>query len=156
MIKLLKKFFRKEKRIAFLDGDQPIPAILSAFDRYVKGTKTQTYLIRLQPAKHDEPKSLRNIDPDINKVYLQGYRTGKEATDKFIGQWIQKALTDGYTHITVVSSDYDFIDTFKMCAQLNDVEEITFRLIVSMHAEQIDKYKSKVTNVEIIDATKTK
>lgn len=154
MIKLLKKFFRKEKRIAFLDGDQPLAGMMRAYDLHVKGTNTETHLVRLLQ-DGNEPKCLRKIDPKINKMYLQGYRTGKEATDKFIGQWIQKALTEGFNHITVVSSDYDFIDTFKMCAQLNELDHITFRLIVSMNTQQIEKYKSKVTNVEIIDATKT-
>lgn len=34
------------KRIAFIDGDQPIEGILSAYNRYVANTNTETHVVR--------------------------------------------------------------------------------------------------------------
>ncbi len=153
MLKLLKNLFpRKVKRIAFLDGDQPIPGLLKAYDQHIKGTNTETHLVRWMQANHNEPSSLKAIDPNINKVYLRDFRAGKEVSDKFIGQWMQKAVLEGYTHITVVSSDYDFVDIFKMIAKLSDVKDINFRLIVSMNQDQIPKWENKVANMQIVKA----
>jgi len=147
---LKSKFFgKKDKKIAFLDGDQNIPSMLSAYDMYLKGI--ETHLVRVASSKNSEPKILRKLDANINKIYLMDYTVGKEITDKFIGAYIQKAVDDGYTHITVVSSDYDFIDIFKMAVILNPAAiDVSFRMIVPDAQGRLADVDSKVMNIEIV------
>lgn len=144
------KFSNKaEKRIAFLDGDQPLPGIINAYNLFLKGT--ETHLIRLQNSSHAEPKILKKLDSSINKIYLVDYTAGKEVVDKFITAYIQKAIDSKYTHITVVSSDYDFIDTFKMSVMLNPLaSHVTFRMIVPKAKGRLSEFESNVVNIEIV------
>ncbi len=140
---------KKDKKIAFLDGDQALPPMLAAYDAYLKGT--ETHLVRASSSKNGEPKILRNIDSNINKIYLMDYTVGKEITDKFIGAYIQKAVDDGYTHITVVSCDYDFIDTFKMAVVLNPAAtNVSFRMIVPNAQGRLSDMDSKIMNIEVV------
>jgi hypothetical protein len=144
--------FFKTKRIAFLDGDQPLPGVLAAHAKYLRGI--ETHLIRQQTYDANEPKVLRELDQGlgIDKIYLRGYKTGKEVTDKFIGAYIQKSITEGYREITVVSSDYDFIDVFKMAVQMDSsAAKITFRLIVPNPQGKLAKLTGKVMNIEVIN-----
>jgi hypothetical protein len=148
MFALFKQWFGAPKRIAFLDGDQPLPGILHAYDKYLKGT--ETHLVRLKDDSAGEPKVLRGKH-GFNKIYLSGYKAGKEVTDKFIGAYIQKAVTDGYQFITVVSSDYDFIDTFKMAVVLNpEASKLTFRMIVPNARGVLKEMPDRVMNIEIV------
>lgn len=150
-VTLKTKFFpKKEKKIAFLDGDQALPPMLAAYDKYLKGI--ETHLVRAKNSKHGEPKILRKIDAGINKIYLIDYTVGKEIVDKFIGAYIQKAVSDGYTHITVVSADYDFIDIFKMAVILTpEAANVSFRMIVPTHAQgSITELPTKVMNIEVV------
>ena len=121
---------KPQRKIAFIDGDQELHAALKAYDAYVANTGTETHFVRLAyPATHQEPKQLRNRD-DFNKVYVEG-TAGKEVVDKFIAGYIQRAVAEGYTHVTVVSNDYDFIDIFKMAVMINEhASEVTFRMVV--------------------------
>jgi len=129
---LSKLFRKKNKKIAFLDGDQALGGVLNAYNKYLIGT--ETHLIRLLSLDAKPPKRLNDTN-GINKIYLRGYSTGKEVSDKFIGAFIQKSIHDGYTDITVGSSDYDFIDIFKMAIILNpNVPKLNFRIIVP-HAQ---------------------
>ncbi len=130
--------FKKEvpiKRIAYLDGDQSITEIVQAYHKYLHDI--ETHCVRVMSGL--PPKQLEK-ETGFNKIYLQGYRKGKEVTDKFISACIQKAVTDGYKEITVVSGDYDFIDIFKMAIQLNpNITDVTFRMIVpSKHLNSKD------------------
>ena len=141
-------WFRKPKRIAFLDGDQPLPGILHAYDTYLKGI--ETHLVRLKENDQNEPKILRKTT-GINKIYLSGYTAGKEVTDKFIVAYIQKAVHDGYKDITVVSSDYDFIDAFKMSVQLNpSASNISFRMIIPDAIGKLKECPNQISNIQII------
>ena len=74
--------------------------------------------------------------------------TGKEITDKFIAAYIQKAIADKFNSITVVSSDYDFIDIFKMAAQISDTSKLKFRMIVPHAVGRLRD--TKIAGVEII------
>jgi len=141
---------KKIRRIAFLDGDQPLPGVLSAYHKYVVGTGTDTHLIRYKRDDHKEPKILKNLD-EVNKVYLTGYRTGKEIVDKFIAGSIQQAVSDGYQHITVISSDYDFIDIFKMAVQINpSASNVSFHIIVPHAQGMMVDTPAQIANIEII------
>lgn len=144
-------FSWKPKRIAFLDGDQPLPQILDAYHEHLKGV--ETHLVRVMADGHNEPKILRH-ENDFNKIYLYGYTTGKEVTDKFIGANIQKAISDGYTEITVVSSDYDFIDIFKLAVTLNPkLKTINFKLIVPPNPAMVSPKMGKdstCTNIQVM------
>ena len=141
------------KKIAFLDGDQALVGIVSAYQKYLVGTETHlvralTGLNRNNPTSR-EPKILRDLT--INKIYLEGYTRGKEIVDKFIGACIQKAIGDGYKHITVVSSDYDFIDIFKMAVVLNPaVTDVTFRIIVPHAQGKLAEIPDQISNIEIV------
>jgi hypothetical protein len=149
---ILKVFTREKpsKKIAFLDGDQSLPDIIDAYHKHLKNV--ETHLIRVNTGSK-EPRILRNQN-GFNKIYLNGYRTGKEVTDKFIGAYIQKAISEGYTDITVVSNDYDFIDVFKMAMQLNlKACSVTFRIIImdaTLNSTSPKVFKNHRRNIEII------
>lgn len=149
MLSFFSKYFpKKSKKIAFLDGDQPIGGLLSVHRKYLVGT--ETHLIRLLNGDQNAPKSLRNIGP-INKIFLNGYATGKEVVDKFIGAYIQKSVSDGYTDITVVSSDYDFIDIFKMAVLINpEAAKLNFRIIVPSARGKLLEAPDQIANIQII------
>jgi len=147
--------WKRERRIAFIDGDQSLPEVLRAYNKHIVGTNTETHLVRLitpqANGRNNEPRILRDI-VGINKIYLGGFSTGKEVTDKFIGAYIQKAVTDGYTHISVVSSDYDFIDIFKMAAMVDDrAKKLTFRMIVtSQRSPKLNEMPDRLMNIEVV------
>ena len=144
----LSKLFRKDKKIAFLDGDQALGGILAIHKKYLIGT--ETHLIRLLSGDARPPRCLDGTD-DINKIYLRGYATEKEVADKFIGAYIQKSIHDGYTDITVVSSDYDFIDIFKMAMLLNPkAKNLNFRIIVPNAQGKLKEAPERIANIEIV------
>lgn len=141
-------FKPKKKSIAFIDGDQSLPVMVKIHQKYLHGV--ETHLVRLMSGNAEEPKCLRQT-VGINKIYLSGYRVGKENTDKFIASYIQKSVQEGYTDITVVSSDYDFIDIFKMALALNpNAAKINFRLIVPVLRGRKEDVSAKEFNFEIV------
>jgi hypothetical protein len=143
-----KWFSRKPKQIAFLDGDNPLPGVIAAHAKHLKGV--ETHLVRAMTEKSGEPHILRNLT-GINKIYLRGYTVGKEVTDKFIGAYIQKAIQDGYKEITVVSSDYDFIDIFKMAVLLNpEASNVSFRMIIPNSQGRLHQLPANICNISII------
>lgn len=151
---MFKWFKKRERRIAFIDGDQSLPDVLRAHQKHIVGTDTETHLVRLLSPQKDrdtEPRILRGV-VGINKIYLGGFSTGKEVTDKFIGAYIQKAISDGYTHISVISSDYDFIDIFKLAIVLDDrAKNLTFRMIVPTKAsKRLNEMPDRLLNIEIV------
>lgn len=142
-------FWPKVRKIAFIDGDQSIERALAAYDEYVANTGTETHFVKMAPSGHNEPKAIRHRD-DINRVYLQG-TAGKEVVDKFIAGYIQRAVTEGYTHITVISGDYDFIDIFKMAAQIDSAaNNITFRMIIPKALGRLATLPAQIKNIEIV------
>ena len=138
------------KKIAFIDGDQPLTEVLKAYHKHVANTGTETHLIRATTAGHGEPRQLRS-ENDFNKIYLEGMSGKKEVTDKFIAGFIQKAVSDGYTHITVISSDYDFIDIFKMAVMIDPhASEVTFRIIVPHGQGRLKNLPNQIANVQVV------
>jgi hypothetical protein len=149
-IAALLKAFEKTKKIAFIDGDQPIPTLLSAYTKYVANTGTESHFIKAKKSSENEPKALRN-NSDLNKIYLEDLSTGKEVVDKFIGAYIQKAVSEGYKEITVISSDYDFIDIFKMAVQLDpNAGQVLFKLIVPHPQGKVCELPEKMLNIEVV------
>ena len=146
------------KKIAFIDGDQELPGLLKAYDMYVANTGTQTHLIRLQDTGAGEPKVLKRLnDESVNKIYLSGYTSGKEVVDKFIAGFIQKSITEGYQHITVISSDYDFIDIFRMAVEIEPAAAaVTFRMIVPCPMGRMKQTAAQIANIEVIKMTEGK
>lgn len=150
MIKNLIKLFKPRRKIAFIDGDQSIPESLAAYNEHVANTGTETYFIRLKDARHGEPRAMRKVE-GINKIYLSGMTSKKEVVDKFISAYIQRAVSEGYSEITVISSDYDFIDIFKMAVQVDPrAMNITFRMIIPMARGRLENLPDKIMNIEII------
>jgi predicted RNA-binding protein with PIN domain len=144
----LLNLFRK-KKIAFIDGDQSIQHSLKIYKKYLANTNTETHLIKLLPPGHNQPKLLKNVD--FNKIYISEYTSSKECVDKFIGAYIQHAVSAGYQEITVVSSDYDFIDIFKMASMIDQrAKKITFRLIVPQAKGRLNDLPPKFRNIEVI------
>lgn len=148
------KFFNwfrktKVKRIAFIDGDQPLPKAIEAYKKYLVGV--ETHLIRLHPSNHSEPKILKDME-GFNKIYLSGISPGKENVDKFIAAYIQNSIVDGYTEITVVSNDFDFIDIFKMAMILNpEVQNVSFRIIVPHGTGRIcEIHDNQIANISVV------
>lgn len=150
MFAKLTRFFNRKRKIAFIDGDQPIPTMLNAYNKYLKNTGTETHFVRLKNEVHGEPKALRKIN-DFNKIYLSGMTTKKEVVDKFIGAYIQRAVSEGYKEITVISSDYDFIDIFKMAVQIDPrASNVSFRMIVPFAQGKLMEVPEQIMNIEII------
>lgn len=147
MISRLKSLFVRNKKIAFIDGDQDLFKALVAYQKYIANTGTETHLVRLGEG---EPKILRKHS-DINKIFLSGLTARKEVTDKFIGAYIQKAVSDGYSEITVISNDYDFIDIFKMAIQIDSTaSKVTFRMIMPNARGRAAELPSKLLNIEVV------
>lgn len=138
------------KRIAFLDGDQSWPALLRAKNQFLSGV--ECHFIKLVGVDQNESKELAKVK-DLNKIYLRGYKTGKEVCDKYIAAAIQKAVSDEYTEITVISSDYDFIDIFRMVVEINTdmgvMDDVSFKLILPLHQKQ-DKGRVLTNNISIV------
>lgn len=140
----------RRKKIAFIDGDQNVHQVLKAYEKYVANTGTETHFIQLKPEGHNEPKLLRNRS-DFNKIYLAGMTAKKEVVDKFISAYIQRAVSEGYKEITVISSDYDFIDIFKMAVQVDpNASRVTFRMIIPKAQGRAAELPEKLLNIEII------
>ncbi len=138
-----------QRKIAFIDGDQNIENALAAYDRYVANTNTETHFVKMAPAHHNEPKAVRHRD-DLNRVYLE-FAPGKEVVDKFIAGYIQRAVSEGYTHITVISNDYDFIDIFKMSVKINQhANEVTFRIIAPRPQGKLKDAPANIANIEVV------
>lgn len=122
-------WFRKptqEKGCVFIDGDGGVPQLMDAFDKYAKGS--EAYFVR-QCSKDCEPRIMRDRE-DFNKIFLAGMKTRKEATDKFIAMMLQQKIRDGYSNFTVISSDTDFVDIFKMAIIANPEMNFKFRFII--------------------------
>lgn len=154
MLKYLAKlnpFKPRVKKIAFIDGDQPIWSLLNCYEKYVKGTGAETHFIRCQAADALEPKVMRGKHTEINRIFVPCSIPGKETVDKFISAYIQRALAQGYTDITVISSDYDFIDIFAMAMQIDPTAtQATFRLVVPKPRGRMTNMPEKLMNIEIV------
>lgn len=151
MFTLLKWFSKKQpKRIAFIDGDQDLPKVLDVYQNHLKGI--ETHLIRAKQDHHNAPKLLRKEIAGLNKIYLSGFTAGKEIVDKFIAAYIQDAIINGYTEITVVSNDFDFIDIFKMAMILNpEVKNVSFKIIVPKGSGRIcEVHDNQIANISIV------
>lgn len=124
------------RKIAFIDGDQPLPGLLECYEKCVLGTKTDTFFIRAIAEGVNPPKIMKKFK-DVTSVMLVGYTAGKEVVDKYIGASIQKAIADGYTEITVISGDYDFIDIFKMAMKIDDrANTVKFNMIIPRNSTE--------------------
>lgn len=148
--KKLLSLFKRHRKIAFIDGDQNVQPLIEAYKKYLANTGTETHFIRMEPANHNEPKLLRG-DFGFNKIYLKGFTSRKEVVDKFIGAYIQRSISEGYDHITVISSDYDFIDIFKMAVQIEPkAVNVTFRMIIPDPKGRLLELPDHIMNIEII------
>lgn len=138
------------KKIAFLDGDQNVIALKKAYDKYLVGTNTEVNFVRMGKNASNIPRKFRNL-PGINNIVVEG-TAGKEVVDKFIAGYIHRAICEQYTEITVVSSDYDFVDIFKMATQINNVaQNVTFRIIAPNPRGRLNVQGSdKIANIQII------
>lgn len=155
MLTKLLSLFKSEaipKKVAFIDGDQALAQNLEVYDQYIKGRGIEAHFIRQLLDGHNTPKALNKEQyKDLNKIFLSGLSHGKEVVDKFIGAYIQKCVCEGYKEITVVSSDYDFIDIFKMASQIDGrASGLTFRLIVPNAIGKLEKIPEQMLNIEII------
>ena len=150
-IKSLLKIGKKPiKKIAFIDGDQPIPTLIHAYENHLKGTNSEILFVR-QSSTGLAPKAVRSKMQGVNVILLSGYSTGKEVVDKFIAGYIQLAVCEGYEEITVVSSDYDFIDIFKMAVKINPIAgTIKFRLVIPQANGKTLDLPDQLLNIEII------
>lgn len=149
-MKFWNSFFKKSKRIAFIDGDQPIPGLVAAYKKYLGGTGIETHFIRAINGGGNPPHEVKQFPEEVNKIYLRDYTAGKEVVDKFIGAYIQKSLAEGYSEIIVVSSDYDFIEIFKLSLELNpNVKNVNFKIIVPKARGRLVEAES-VANIEIV------
>lgn len=151
MFSVFKKFFQKPvKKIAFIDGDQDVQSLLNAYTKHVANTGTETHFIRMKREEHSEPRQVKNRT-DFNKIYLSGLTAKKEVVDKFIAAYIQRAISEGYHEISVISSDYDFIDIFKMAVMIDEkANNVKFRMIVPKAKGRMADTPDQMFNIQII------
>ena len=137
----------KFKKIAFIDGDQGQKALIAAYTDHVDKDDTVTHYVSASSISSKVAK----YHPEIIRTQLQGFSTGKEIVDKYIGAAIQKAIGEGFNHITVISSDYDFIDIFKLITILDETaSNLTFRMIVPRLTSKTAPLPAKLANIEVI------
>lgn len=138
------------RKIAFIDGDQPLPGLLECYEQCIQGTKTDTFFIRVMAEGNHPPKIIKKFK-DVTSVMLVGYTAGKEVVDKYIGASIQKAIADGYTEITVISGDYDFIDIFKMAMKIDErANNVKFNMIIPRNATEKKNVTLSKLNINIL------
>lgn len=118
-----------ENKIAFIDGDQLALDLLKAYEKHIKPLNITTYFVAMGQKNSRPPKMLKKY-PELKLKRLIGFSSKKEVTDKFIAMFIQKAISDGLDEIYVVSSDYDFIEIFKMALEINHEIQIKMTLII--------------------------
>ena len=128
MLKNILNFFSKQekKRLFIVDGDGCTPHTWVYED--VLGT-SEVYVVRHTQSYFSKPKIL-DAYPEIIDVPLTGYRTSKETVDKYIGLMIQKAVSDGYRDINIVSRDCDMIDMARMLIDINPDKKFTINIIM--------------------------
>jgi hypothetical protein len=89
-------------------------------------------------------------DKTNNVVSLSEFSAkGKETTDKYIAMAIQKLVSEGVVDICVVSSDFDFVDIFKMITVTNPDKCLKFKLIAPYAKGRLLREESTST-IEII------
>lgn len=136
MLKNILNFFSKQekKRLFIVDGDGCTPHTWVYED--VLGT-SEVYVVRHTQSYFGKPKIL-DAYPEIIDVPLTGYRTSKETVDKYIGLMIQKAVSDDYCDINIVSRDCDMIDMARMLIDINSDKKFTINIIMP-HQKQLAK-----------------
>lgn len=142
---------KKHRPLYLIDGDSVCNETWVYDD--VLGT-SEVVFVRMKEPTHQGPSVIRDR-PEVTPVYLstKEYRPGKEVADKFIGILLQKAVTDGYREINIVSRDADMIDTARMVINLNEFPVKTrINIIMPMlnkPAKGIDYSPSILENVEM-------
>ena len=146
----VKNLLCAKKSAAFIDGDQDLQAAIAAHNTHIKGKYDEIYFVRLAPAPGCNPPKLLKKLEGAEKIFVEG-SSGKEVVDKFIAGYIHRAVSEGFTEIAVLSNDFDFIDIFKMAAQINPrCEKVTFRLIAPKACGRLKDFESSVTNIEVV------
>lgn len=76
-------------------------------------------------------------------IMLQGYKPGKEATDKYIASLATKLILDGHKVLTIVSNDQDMVDIIRTIDSITK-QNITVRLITvgSLHQKVKDYFRA--------------
>lgn len=139
-------------KLIIMDGDQPLPEIFSAYKKYVMNLDNyETRFIRYGGGGYF-PKILKKF-PEIQCTYLLHLSHSKEVVDKFIFGLIQTEISNGYIEFAVISSDYDFIDIFKMSNIINSHKNIKFTLVVPRPRGRLVETTSS-ENIDVIKETR--
>jgi len=158
MINTLKKWYRTLstppippiKQIAFIDGDQLLINSIEIYNKYLLNDNGEVIYIRQLFSGAKPPKKVQKM-ANIEPLYLTGFTPGKEIVDKCIAIYMQKVLSEGYNHITVVSSDYDFIEIFRLLLIVdNRAKNVKFRMIIPKPVGRLKMLSNQVDNIEII------
>ena len=119
-------------RLIIFDGDQSINPIMKVHDKIISKIpkdKVRIEFVKMHYIGESPPKILKKF-PHINFVPLSGFSAKKEVVDKWIGIRIQQAIDAGCQQISVVSSDFDFVDIFRMILMMNPTKKnLNFTLI---------------------------
>ena len=140
------------KKLVIVDGD------CISSDLYILDHMTgvaECYFVR-QGHLQTFPKQVKNRS-DYSLVPLVGYRLGKEVVDKYIGLMIQKAVDSGAVEITILSADYDFIDTVRMIVDISSPKNrVRINIVIPIRPNQsipsrvsVGSYSTKDFDVNI-------
>lgn len=117
--------------VVFIDGDQSPVESLRSYSVHTANKNLADARVEFVLALKGitrPPKKIRRHKA-ITVTALRDFKAGKEAVDKYIAIAAQKAIDEGYTKISVISSDYDFIDIFRMLQLANKDCLVEFTLI---------------------------
>jgi hypothetical protein len=147
-----KQFPEPKKEIAFIDGDNGFAMGVETFYTHLYDIETVFVYAATVGGNSGgkEPKVLRD-ENKFRKIRLSGFTTKKEIADKYIAAAIQKAVDDGYNNITVVSSDYDFVEIFKLVSLLNQSKRhLNFKLIIPNPQGRLTSLPEQLSNIKVI------
>lgn len=117
---------KSKKKLIIVDGDSCLRDTWVYED--ILGS-SEVYIVRHTQEGFNQPKLIAKY-PEIIDVPLIGYRTSKETVDKYIAMMIQKAVSDGYKDISVISRDCDMVDIGKMAIDSNDGKKFKISIVM--------------------------
>lgn len=120
------KIKKSKKKLFLVDGDSCISDTWVYVD--VLGS-SEVYVFHNVTENQQKPKVIRNL-PEVNYIPVEGFKGSKETVDKLIGIMAQKAISEGYCEINIVSKDCDFPDIARLLAGVNPESNTIINVII--------------------------
>lgn len=130
-----------KSKVVFYDGDAYIKGSTVGLMWRFKNENYECHMVRAGSCPKDIGRS--HVSKWLKFHSCEGYRTGKEATDKYIIALAQKRISQGgVDRIIFISDDRDFMDMLKMLRQINP--EVKMELWHSRVSDRLSKFTIRV------------